>query len=591
MRRQTRGSSICSRRPIRVELSTFTLDDEALVTRSLQLDEVPRARLSTVTRRHRNRASATRRWWLRDVQPSRGGAAGEWLRCGPGDRPRTPRSSTARSAPATRTWSVSALETYLGCPFKFFAQHVLRLEEEPDDEEVMDPRRQGQFVHDVFEAFFDDGRPPGTGRSRRADSDEARALFTAVVDRALERLPEAEAGLERTRLLGSSAAAGLGEAVFRMEAERPIAGRRAAARAPARRRIFTIDTDAGSARRRASRQGRSARSARRRHVPADRLQARLAARSRARPAAADLRLCAEQRLTAARPATGRSAKRCISRSRGRSGSCRCSRPRQRATSAGRGAAAARRHASTPSSAASSRRRRTMSSAARPAASRGVPEGLCRRRLSVCRSTTGRRSGFSRICAARCEPRAATPSILAKRRARGVGRHRQDARPRRALRQPAARRRRAGSHPGDHVHAQGGRRDARAHHRAAARGQPAVRSSTSRAGAISRIGSATSPSPPSTPSACRCCASFRSKPTSIRASISPTRPRCRGWSASRSTRRSASAAAIARRRRRRRAGLRAARRAAASRRVSRRCSTGGSSRRRRCAGTWRRARAI
>jgi len=50
--------------------------------------------------------------------------------------------------------SVSAIETYLDCPFKFFAQHVLKLEEEPEDEEVMDPRRQGQFVHDVFERFF-----------------------------------------------------------------------------------------------------------------------------------------------------------------------------------------------------------------------------------------------------------------------------------------------------------------------------------------------------------------------------------------------------------------------------------------------------
>jgi RecB family exonuclease len=48
-------------------------------------------------------------------------------------------------------------------------------------------------------------------------------MFEGVVDRALARLPEAEAGLERPRLLGSSAAAGLGEAVFRMEAERPVA--------------------------------------------------------------------------------------------------------------------------------------------------------------------------------------------------------------------------------------------------------------------------------------------------------------------------------------------------------------------------------
>ena len=33
-------------------------------------------------------------------------------------------------------------------------QALLRLDEEPDDEEVMDPRKQGQFIHDVFERFF-----------------------------------------------------------------------------------------------------------------------------------------------------------------------------------------------------------------------------------------------------------------------------------------------------------------------------------------------------------------------------------------------------------------------------------------------------
>jgi hypothetical protein len=33
-------------------------------------------------------------------------------------------------AQSSRAWSVSALETYLDCPFKFFAQRILRLEEE-----------------------------------------------------------------------------------------------------------------------------------------------------------------------------------------------------------------------------------------------------------------------------------------------------------------------------------------------------------------------------------------------------------------------------------------------------------------------------
>src|SRR5262245_12628145 len=129
---------------------------------------------------------------------------------------------SAGAAPA-RAWSVSAIETYLDCPFKFFAQHVLQLDEEPDDEEVMDPRRQGQFVHEVFETFFREWQNAGHRAITPRNLDAARELFALVVERARTRLPDAEAGLERTRLLGSPAAAGLGEAVFRMEAERPTA--------------------------------------------------------------------------------------------------------------------------------------------------------------------------------------------------------------------------------------------------------------------------------------------------------------------------------------------------------------------------------
>jgi ATP-dependent helicase/nuclease subunit B len=209
----------------RVELSTFLLDDEAIVSRSIQLDEVPRARLTTVTR----------------VLPGEPLIGGETIALGEPDADSIPqpahdwyamrRDRTPADAPAfhgsagvlpARTWSVSALETYIGCPFKFFAQHVLRLEEEPDDEEVMDPRRQGQFVHEVFESFFHEWQAAGHRAITPALLPLARELFTGVVDRALQQLPEGEAALERTRLLGSPAAAGLGEAVFRMEAERPV---------------------------------------------------------------------------------------------------------------------------------------------------------------------------------------------------------------------------------------------------------------------------------------------------------------------------------------------------------------------------------
>jgi RecB family exonuclease len=119
-----------------------------------------------------------------------------------------------------REWSVSAVETYLGCPFKFFAQHILALEEEPEDEEILDPRRQGQLVHEVFEQFFRAWQRAGHGAITVANLEAARRLFAQIVDASLTGLSEAEAGIERTRLLGSPAAAGLGEAVFRMEAER-----------------------------------------------------------------------------------------------------------------------------------------------------------------------------------------------------------------------------------------------------------------------------------------------------------------------------------------------------------------------------------
>jgi RecB family exonuclease len=206
----------------RVALSTFTLEDEALVTRSLQLDEVPRALLSTD-------AVGAERAVDRALRPLSGEPCGNsqdgigWSVLRPLRRPADdPRFHGSAGPLGPRAWSVSALEIYLSCPFKFYAQHVLRLEEEPDDEEVMDPRRQGVFVHGVFETFFREWGAAGHGAISAGNLDAARSVFRTVVDTALLRLNEGEAGLERTRLLGSPAAAGLGEAVFRMEAERDV---------------------------------------------------------------------------------------------------------------------------------------------------------------------------------------------------------------------------------------------------------------------------------------------------------------------------------------------------------------------------------
>jgi len=86
----------------------------------------------------------------------------------------------------------------------------------------MDPKRQGLFVHKVFEQFFTAWQHRGHRAIAVDNLEAARELFAAVVEEQLKTLPEAEAALERTRLLGSPVAAGLGEIVFRMEAERPV---------------------------------------------------------------------------------------------------------------------------------------------------------------------------------------------------------------------------------------------------------------------------------------------------------------------------------------------------------------------------------
>lgn len=210
----------------RVAISTITLDDDAIVLRSMQLDEIPRARLATTpiagqpARITTDEALALEPVAVDGLPPSMHEWASRRLRRTGADDARYHGSIGERP---DRVWSVSALEIYLACPFKFYARHVLRLDEEPEDSDVMNPRQQGEFVHNVFETFFARWGALGNGAITPESLDDARRLFADVVEEQIRALPEAEAGLERTRLLGSSAAAGLGEAVMRMEAERPVA--------------------------------------------------------------------------------------------------------------------------------------------------------------------------------------------------------------------------------------------------------------------------------------------------------------------------------------------------------------------------------
>jgi ATP-dependent helicase/DNAse subunit B len=117
--------------------------------------------------------------------------------------------------------SVSRLEQFLMCPFKFFAANVLRLEELPEDQAIQTPLERGRFLHELWERFFAEWQRRGHGRIASDRLHEARALFAELCEAALAGLSPAEAALERIRLLGSAVSPGIAHRVFAMEAERP----------------------------------------------------------------------------------------------------------------------------------------------------------------------------------------------------------------------------------------------------------------------------------------------------------------------------------------------------------------------------------
>lgn len=209
-----------------VSVSTFALEHDVLVEPSPLLDDIARTGLTAIavslppapasidealTGRHVPEGLPAER------------AAG-WLALRESRSPRdSPVFHGATRPQAPRPRSVSALELYTQCPFKFFARHVLRLDEEFDEEEGLSPLERGRFLHEAFEAIFTAWQQRG-GRTITADTlEDARQLAVASVGPHLARLSPADAAFERARLFGSPVAPGLVDLVLRVEAERPVA--------------------------------------------------------------------------------------------------------------------------------------------------------------------------------------------------------------------------------------------------------------------------------------------------------------------------------------------------------------------------------
>ncbi len=200
-----------------VAMSTLQLEDDAIVRPSVLLEDLedwphPVKELPPIDLR------------AADGPPALlAGGSSDWrtLRSDRTD-PASPGFHGHAGAFRAESLSVTKVEQYLDCPFKFFASMALGIDDEPEGSGVgLEPRRRGTLVHAAFEAFFAAWTDAGHSTITAPTLPVARSLFRDIVDRVLVGLPEADRQIERARLLGSPGAAGLGERTFRLEAERP----------------------------------------------------------------------------------------------------------------------------------------------------------------------------------------------------------------------------------------------------------------------------------------------------------------------------------------------------------------------------------
>jgi RecB family exonuclease len=212
----------------RVRVSAFQLESDAIVEPSVFVDEVasaglprrveavPALRVSadealSIEPRVLDHLPAVTAGWAR-------------LRAARDDGGRAPATSgrfLGEAGPWTfRRISVTRVDRYLKCPFQFFASEVLALVEEPEDEDQPPPWERGRFLHWLFETFFREWQNRGHRRVTIPQLAEARALALEISERELGTWPASDAALERLRLRGSAASAGIIDRVLGMEAER-----------------------------------------------------------------------------------------------------------------------------------------------------------------------------------------------------------------------------------------------------------------------------------------------------------------------------------------------------------------------------------
>ncbi len=120
--------------------------------------------------------------------------------------------------PAGR-YRVSKVDRYVDCPFKYFAESVLRLPEEREEMSGLTPLERGTLLHELFEKFYRRWLAERRGAITAESLPDAMAMFAALTHEALAALPAADRALEEARLLGSIVARGVAERVFELEVD------------------------------------------------------------------------------------------------------------------------------------------------------------------------------------------------------------------------------------------------------------------------------------------------------------------------------------------------------------------------------------
>ena len=205
-------------------VSTFSLEHDAIVAPSTLLDEIAATGLERVDAQSGDAARSLEDELL-GIEPVNVDALSDAARVAATWRLQVDRTTQARgitAGHAAAAYAVSALERYQDCPFKFFAQDVLKIDELPEDEPSLSPRARGRFIHEVFHRFFEEWDRRGGGTITPDRHDAARDVFAVVASPLLERLPEAEAALERARLFGSAIAPGIIDVVLGLETSRSV---------------------------------------------------------------------------------------------------------------------------------------------------------------------------------------------------------------------------------------------------------------------------------------------------------------------------------------------------------------------------------